>query len=368
MDKEFFTCDNGKHEFPISFINDNFCDCVDGSDEPGTSACSHMTFYCANEGYIPEIIPSSRVNDGVCDCSDGSDEWMSPSKCPNLSKEKKVQLDKQLKEEGIIRREGYSEKQKLKKKIKQKIESSQQKIADLNQEINEINDIIIHLESFQEIYEDENRTLSQEQEMEVKSLIKLSRWKRFKSLLGFSSSVSYEKKLNKKISSLEDKIMILQDKIRMLEPFQKSGLNLTNDFLYLHEKKYSWKTEDKKYEYTFYPFNKVEQRDDNSGNVVNIGKWNKAKIIEGKEVYTLGQTCNNGPSREVLIKYICHKTSKIVSVKETDFCVYELIFQTPAICEKKYDDDNNQIEQVSNQDQVIKNDESSDQENSKVEL
>lgn len=66
-------CD-GDRELPSSKVNDDYCDCADGRDEPGTSACSEGRFHCANRHHVATTLPSSLVGDGVCDCCDGSDE------------------------------------------------------------------------------------------------------------------------------------------------------------------------------------------------------------------------------------------------------------------------------------------------------
>jgi protein kinase C substrate 80K-H len=68
---------------PFERINDNYCDCEDGSDEPGTPAsCDNARFFCANDAHKGAYIPSAHVGDGACDCCDGSDE--AEGACPDV--------------------------------------------------------------------------------------------------------------------------------------------------------------------------------------------------------------------------------------------------------------------------------------------
>jgi len=67
-----FKCLFSTQTIAFDRLNDDYCDCTDGTDEPSTSACVHAYFVCSSGG---TRIPSSRVNDGVCDCCDGSDEY-----------------------------------------------------------------------------------------------------------------------------------------------------------------------------------------------------------------------------------------------------------------------------------------------------
>ncbi|PIA19780.1 hypothetical protein COEREDRAFT_79050, partial [Coemansia reversa NRRL 1564] len=124
-----FTCLDGSQQIPIAQVNDDYCDCADGSDEPGTSACANGTFYCANKGHIPSILAAWRVNDGVCDydvCCDGSDEWDTDTNCPDKCEEigkqhrQKVAEQKQIEEAGGRRLAELIENSNSLRRIKQK--------------------------------------------------------------------------------------------------------------------------------------------------------------------------------------------------------------------------------------------------------
>lgn len=166
--KDEFACiSNAAIKLSLSQVNDNTCDCPDGSDEPGTAACASLDplspeqplpgsitgttnttlalpgFWCPNEGHVGMYIPFSFVNDGVCDydlCCDGSEEFKGvggvkcKSKCAEIGKEyRRLQDEKREKMEkaGKKHKEMTKEAQELRRQVEAKIASLKTEIKDL---------------------------------------------------------------------------------------------------------------------------------------------------------------------------------------------------------------------------------------------
>jgi len=126
-----FTCSDGLgNSMPFELVNDNYCDCVDGSDESETAACSGLesreasrhskqgsrrwfpssavfpipepevaaTFACTRlaPGVPPRRIFRGRVGDGVCDCCDGADEAhaIPSTHCPDTCNAQRAEAKK----------------------------------------------------------------------------------------------------------------------------------------------------------------------------------------------------------------------------------------------------------------------------------
>lgn len=47
LSQKTWTCDENK-VIPVNYVNDNFCDCEDGTDEFLTNACYNGFIYCIN--------------------------------------------------------------------------------------------------------------------------------------------------------------------------------------------------------------------------------------------------------------------------------------------------------------------------------
>lgn len=166
-----------------SQVNDNSCDCPDGSDEPGTAACSYLDplspeqplpssmtgttnttnvlpgFWCANEGHVGAYIPFMYLNDGACDydlCCDGSDEFahVGGVKCENrcgpIGKEwRRLEEErKQSKERSAKRRRTLTkESRELRRRVEAKIASLSDEIKGLEVKRDELQKKLADVES-----------------------------------------------------------------------------------------------------------------------------------------------------------------------------------------------------------------------------
>ncbi|KAF4122216.1 protein kinase C substrate 80K-H [Geosmithia morbida] len=180
QDKEEFSCiTDASIKLSIDRINDNTCDCPDGSDEPGTAACALLDplspeqpfpgfsarstkrtpaipgFWCENKGHIGAYVPFAFVNDGVCDyelCCDGTEEFGGRTKCENkctsigkeyrrLEAEKKAKLERAGKKRLIMANEAAELRRRLESQwytLTDEVKALDIKVADLKKKYEEV--------------------------------------------------------------------------------------------------------------------------------------------------------------------------------------------------------------------------------------
>ncbi|XP_015578681.1 glucosidase 2 subunit beta isoform X1 [Ricinus communis] len=169
---EFIKCKNGSKKFTRAQLNDDFCDCPDGTDEPGTSACPQGKFYCHNVGHLPISLPSSRVNDGICDCCDGNDEYDGKVKCRNTCWEAgKVARDK-LQKKIDMYKEGATLRKKEIEQAKQAIANDEKELLKLKNEKKTLKILVKQLKAHKEQIEkaEEKERLEKDKEEKTKKV------------------------------------------------------------------------------------------------------------------------------------------------------------------------------------------------------
>lgn len=176
-------------------VNDDYCDCPDGSDEPGTNACPGTQFYCENAGFKPGYIPSFKLNDGVCDyeeCCDGSDEWDSPVECPNRCQEVNEQFQKEQKEKQHTYKVGFEKVLKIieaARKTKSKLETS------LESQQGVFNFVSGELERYKEEYAKKRANSKNELVSEVKAALNAEIENHFSAISQQESNLSQLKQI-----------------------------------------------------------------------------------------------------------------------------------------------------------------------------
>eukprot|EP00557_Chaetoceros_sp_GSL56_P014863 CAMPEP_0176485406 /NCGR_PEP_ID=MMETSP0200_2-20121128/5021_1 /TAXON_ID=947934 /ORGANISM="Chaetoceros sp., Strain GSL56" /LENGTH=852 /DNA_ID=CAMNT_0017882045 /DNA_START=92 /DNA_END=2653 /DNA_ORIENTATION=- len=174
---EVITCTNPFTLLPNhnARVNDNYCDCINGIDEPLTDACSGVDHWAGarrgsslqdndddNDGdedsaaqvskrfKCPQqnlYLSPSRINDGICDCCCGSDERgieinddktsssdkkvVCEDKCEEVLREQRMQREKILKNFEL----GYSERNQRLEEFQVMVDETFEKIAQMEQQV-----------------------------------------------------------------------------------------------------------------------------------------------------------------------------------------------------------------------------------------
>eukprot|EP01097_Dermamoeba_algensis_P001064 TRINITY_DN1401_c0_g7_i1.p1 TRINITY_DN1401_c0_g7~~TRINITY_DN1401_c0_g7_i1.p1 ORF type:complete len:407 (+),score=106.97 TRINITY_DN1401_c0_g7_i1:80-1300(+) len=345
--KGIFRCFSNSQKIPFSRVNDDYCDCDDGSDEPATSACARGTFLCANNGAKSKLIPSTFVGDGKCDCCDGTDEVsrgfvrlkedgteefeaVCPDTCGEVGRKERDEA-KHLK---FVRLEAKSKKEEWEdvdsdcwsdwKSKTERVKTEFQKKADTFMK-NQQRGVYSKAE-LERVYAD-----LQHQQKEANILLQLKK-------KDFGTKCQYYHLL----SSCSSKPKA---------PVTSSCFNIT-----VHEKKMKGGSGNPFYsffEFSFCPFRSVRQKiiaadgedftleesgkkklRDKTEKWVTLGYF--SKIVDKSNslamIFENGEPCWGGPPRVVTVKFECGTEEKLLVAEEDGMCIYNLVFSSPLAC------------------------------------
>eukprot|EP01132_Coremiostelium_polycephalum_P009336 gene9336-11449_t len=357
-----FNCLRSNKQIPISQVNDDYCDCPDGTDEPGTSACSNGHYFCVNKGYKSESISSSMVNDGVCDCCDGSDEYQKKINCPNTCNELGAELKKQRDADLNKFTEGLKKKSDMENEAKDILIQKKKELDTLNKEIEPLNQEIKELEVKKEKLEKErDEELAKKRELEEAELQKKKEseqqeekkeevvnehkegeqpevtqghfrllWKFVKTSFSSTSSDNSTniRDIERQISDKRESLRQKQESIDNIEKLLKMNTGKNNVFLPLFGKCFEYKT--KEYTYTHCPFDKASQGH------TSLGKWSDWEDGQSIMYYNEGTQCWGGPKRSVKVSLECGQDNEVYDVQEPGKCEYTMKFKTPAACNEEH--------------------------------
>ncbi|KAJ3209638.1 hypothetical protein HDU82_000391 [Entophlyctis luteolus] len=342
-----FSCLDGSKIIPYTAVNDDFCDCLDGSDEPGTSACPTGTFFCRNAGHVPGVVSSSRVNDGVCDvdeCCDGSDEYASGVVCPDMCSHtaeiatiEKSQARKladegaRKKEEFLARNAGKREEQK------QQIAKLAQKVAQLEEDIAAQEAVVKELGANEERVRRDlgvDEAPQDETQDEFDDAPELP----VEVVDAMEERVKAEEALEE-LKTSRDAVMV---EITTLRALTSVDLGPNDALGVLAESCLEFDTPEYLYSLCF--FTTATQKEKSSGRETNLGSWggwtgrdltrHSGKDLRYNEaLFKDGEQCWNGPRRSLKLNLECGAENQIVHVVEPAKCEYEARILTVGLCE-----------------------------------
>ncbi|GJT05531.1 glucosidase 2 subunit beta [Tanacetum coccineum] len=386
-------CRDGSKSFTKARLNDDFCDCFDGTDEPGTSACPTGKFYCRNAGHSPRIVFSSRINDGICDCCDGSDEYDGKTNCKNTCweagkvardafKEKiatyqqgvairkheieeakisaakdEAELSKLKSEEkvlkGIVEQlkehkeqiEKALEKERIQKEKeeKQKKEAEESKLKERNGE-DKVDEPVKSDDDKAEILD--NSPAGQDLKQHAESALEVVHNGHGSLDNGEEHSVKEED--TSEVAHVSDPDTGLGSKGEEANQKDDAGMS-TADFQFLHttygtlmrqrtwpEKEFyslygqCFESKQNKYVYKVCPFKQATQEEGYS--TTRLGNWKNFEESYNVMLFSNGDNCWNGPDRSLKVRLRCGLKVEVADVNEPSRCEYAATLTTPALC------------------------------------
>eukprot|EP00004_Rigifila_ramosa_P028344 TRINITY_DN958_c0_g2_i2.p1 TRINITY_DN958_c0_g2~~TRINITY_DN958_c0_g2_i2.p1 ORF type:complete len:420 (-),score=115.67 TRINITY_DN958_c0_g2_i2:14-1273(-) len=377
---EVFRCTDGSRAFSFSRVNDDFCDCADGSDEPGTAACPKGRFWCQNLGHAGEFLFSSRVDDGICDCCDGSDEShvACPNTCAELGKAARAKAEAEMKviREGIEKRKqaaaaGKAIRAKKEDEIKQlleQVENRKREIAVLKAEkearekleeeererrriafeeeqrlkkaaeaeaaptggsnegapveATEVPTEVV-LEDDEDLFDEEKERLEDEQRANAQA----------QATTAPPKYVDEEaERLRKEVTSQDATLRDLERKVSDLQAELQVDYGDDDRFLTLAGQCFSAKV--RQYTYEVCPFGKAKQQGDSYS---DLGQNKAVEDNYTKLKWSNGARCWQGPAREITVTLECSSSTELVDVEEPNKCVYAGKLRTPLACDPKHE-------------------------------
>jgi len=394
---EYFTCDDGRKRIPRAQVNDDYCDCQDSSDEPGTSACAGKVgarFYCVNFGYRSLYIPASKVGDGICDCCDGSDEVNNAhgitceNRCDEVGKqyrEEQARLNEQ-RGEGIKIRQDYIRRGKLalntgsgrKAKLNDELNALSPSLSDLENEMRQLEekDSCAKETSSSELFEQRVDALSlnsldvtQLQKLIIKLAVELEGGEHLAGLVadelkGSETSTTEEASSDKEqqqqkseegetdssvfwVPDIEEgtneeseELMNVRSKLEELEGQKQEleeklkGIDDEANLDFGVEKEY-WAIKDECYKAKADQYTyEICMYDKATQDSVSLGKWDGFHEDYSVIKFTNGDKCWNGPKRSLTLKVECGAEELLHSITEPSTCEYSAKFATPAACQE----------------------------------
>mmetsp|Transcript_4319 Transcript_4319/g.13047 ORF Transcript_4319/g.13047 Transcript_4319/m.13047 type:complete len:439 (+) Transcript_4319:81-1397(+) len=365
----------------MDMVNDEYCDCADGSDEPGTSACVNGRFFCKSDGIRGRMITASWVNDGVCDCCDGSDEFDGRTNCTNHCAEdlqrqlqyynerievikKGLKIEYEMSEVGKYAFNSLSktlaelrhERDTLKNKKTEaeqnhKIVSTAQEALTTTDEAADAtgsslpeSDEVIE-EQIDEACKQVHESLAEVSAHAIEStlqkvLSKLNLESVLDTALGEGTSAQWQRSFIERCRTKSKKILVeINSRLSDIDAEEKDLLDrweavkvVGDDAKDLAMRTLAKDCIDAKfgpYTYTYCAFWDIRQFQ-RGRQLANMGRWGRYE--DGKQVYENGSQCYEGPKRSTRVTLICGDNSEILEVAEPEKCEFQMKIMTPAAC------------------------------------